>query len=558
MRLRCAPRRDQNDTPTSSCSTWLGTLGTSTSSESSFAQDFISGNPEDFEALELDTAGNRENDTEVIHFLQESLSPSTHSDGEEMSAQGHDDGGAHGLEDGDFLSFFRAHGLEDEDSHSLFQVETLMPVRTFDESILEMWSVHTEVRGLDRLNMDAMAYLWMERTAPVLRIRHVDFKYRTWMAAWGDTMALTPETLIPKVRAALHDDFAPSVDLWVGAVTPQPDQALQGHQDHFEILVQGGTGGVPSLAILHYGTLARPHTRNVPISTGNLVSCVEVLISAGASNVCSAPGMQCPCFLEDIAPFHDDNVVLRGWQRIDVYVSEVTEICTTTQFSGDSNFAFEDDVVTLFDLGQHETAGSSWADARQVLFDRVMFHAEMDDTFEALVANVVGLSQIVLFLADGQDAMFGFVTQNWHGQSLLGMVERRWEHLRGLQWDFMVLRLMPSMFDYHGRMLLLVVPPVVINSQDSHPAVVIEWTFQLRWACAAFFEARTLPLLITREELLSLFLTEVPAQMDVRVDINGIRQPPYGRMHLRGRHTCGVQMAAGPVAFHGFGGNGSG
>ena len=194
--------------------------------------------------------------------------------------------------------------------------------------------------------------------------------------------------------------------------------------------------------------------------------------------------------------------------------------------------------VTLFDLGQHETAGSSWADARQVLFDRVLFHAEMDDTFEALVANVVGLSQIVLFLADGQDAMFGFVTQNWHGQSLVGMVERRWEHLRGLQWDFMVLRLMPSMFDYRGRMLLLVVPPAVINSQDSHPAVVIEWTFQLRWACVAFFEARTLPLLITREELLSLFLTEVPAQMDVRVDINGIRQNP-----IRGVCTSGLVTA---------------
>ena len=161
VRLRCGPEREPYVSENSSCSTALGSPNT-------------------------EVGG----------------SPSTQLVDEEMVDYDPVDGGAHGLEDGD--------------SHSLFQVETFMPVRTFDESILEMWRAHTEVRGLDRLNMDAMAYLWMERTAPLLRVRHVNFKYRTWTAAWGDIMALTPETLIPKVRAALHDDFAPSVDLWVG------------------------------------------------------------------------------------------------------------------------------------------------------------------------------------------------------------------------------------------------------------------------------------------------------------------------------------------------------
>ena len=60
---------------------------------------------------------------------------------------------------------------------------------------------------------------------------------------------------------------------------------------------------------------------------------------SAAHQACNAP-----VFLEGIAPFHDDNVVLRGWQRIDVHVSEVTEICTTAQSSGDLNYAFEEDV----------------------------------------------------------------------------------------------------------------------------------------------------------------------------------------------------------------------
>ena len=422
--------------------------------------------------------------------------------------------------------------MQDE-TLSIFQVETSFTPRRIDGELEHLWESHTEVRGLDRLNMDAMTFLWMMGTAPLLRVRHVDFKHRTWTTSWGDIMALTPSNLILKVRDALHEDFAPQVDLWIGAVTPQPDQAMQGHQDHFEILAQGRRGGVPSLVVFHYGTPSRPQTRHIPVSTCSPVSCQQVLEAAGGFAMCHAPGLQCACFLEGVAPFYNDRVALRGWQRIDVYVEEAERICDPVESTHGQPQTFDEDVVAFFDLGQHDAAGSSWTEERQELFDRALFHAEMDDHFDALVAHMAHLAQVVLFLADGQEAMHGFVIQNWHGQSFVNMVEHRWEHLRGLQWDFIMLRLMPSMFDFHGRMIMLIIPPAVLLEQAAYPAVVIEWTFQLRWACASFFEARAVPLLLTRNELLSYFLVEIPAVLDVSVQVNGIRQPVYGRMHLR-------------------------
>ena len=420
-----------------------------------------------------------------------------------------------------------------EDMLSFFQVDTSFPPRRLDGELEQLWESHTEVRSLDRLNMDATAFLWMMGTTPLLRVRHVDFKHRTWTTDWGDIMALTPSSLILKVRAALHEDFAPQVDLWIGAVTPQPDQALQGHQDHFEILAQGQRGGVPSLVVFHYGTPSRPQTRHIPVSTCDPVSCQQVLEAAGGFAMCHAPGLHCACFLEGVAPFYNDRVALRGWQRIDVYVEQIEQICVSAVMPQVQPQILDDDVVALFDLGQHDAAGSSWSEERQEIVDRALFHAEMDDHFDALVTHMAHLAQVVLFLADGREAMHGFVIQNWHGQSFVNMVERRWEHLRGLHWDFIMLRLMPSMFDYHGRMVILTIPPAVLLEQDAYPAVVIEWTFQLRWACASFFEARTVPLLMTRDELLSHFLVEVPSALDVSVQVNGIRQPAYGRMHLR-------------------------
>ena len=372
------------------------------------------------------------------------------------------------------------HALE----HPPFILRSSSLPRRFDGEIESLWESHTEVRGLDRLNMDAMTFLWMMGTAPLLRVRHVDFKHRTWTTSWGDIMALTSSNLILKVRAALHEDFAPHVELWIGAVTPQPDQAMQGLQDHFEILARGRRGGVPSLVIFHHGTPYRPQTRHIPVSTCSPVTCQEVLEAARGFAMCHAPGMQCACFLEGVAPFYNDRVTLRGWQRIDVYVADVGRVCDPVDPAHGLQQAFDDDVVALFDLGQHDTAGSSWAEARQELFDRALFHAEMDDHFDALVAHMAHLAQVVLFLADGQDATHGFVIQNWRGQSFVNMVEHRWEHLGGLQWDFIMLRLMPSMFDYHGRMIMLIIPPAVLLEQNAYPEVVIEWTFQLRWACA--------------------------------------------------------------------------
>lgn len=155
-------------------------------------------------------------------------------------------------------------------------------------------------------------------------------------------------------------------------MTPQPDQAQQGLQDHFEILAQGPQRGEPSLVVFHYGTVERSHTRSVPVSTGSPVTCQEIITQAGGSGMCQAPGMHCSCFLEGVAPFNEDNVVLHGWQRIDVRAVGIDRVCDPTgpEQGAHVEFEFDDDVVTLFDLGQRDTAGSSWADARQVLFDR--------------------------------------------------------------------------------------------------------------------------------------------------------------------------------------------
>lgn len=68
------------------------------------------------------------------------------------------------------------------------------------------------MRGLERLNFDAMAYLWLQGTPPLLRIRHVDFRHRTWTTSWGSIMALTATSLVTKVRMALQDDFELQTD----------------------------------------------------------------------------------------------------------------------------------------------------------------------------------------------------------------------------------------------------------------------------------------------------------------------------------------------------------
>lgn len=74
------------------------------------------------------------------------------------------------------------------------------------------------------------------------------------------------------------------------------------------------------------------------------------------------------------------------------------------------------------------------------MVDRVLFHGEVDDHFEALAAQRSNLAQIVFFLAEGPEAVHGFVIQSWHGKSLVHMVERRWNHLRGHEWDFVPAR----------------------------------------------------------------------------------------------------------------------
>ena len=93
--------------------------------------------------------------------------------------------------------------------------------------------------------------------------------------------------------------------------------------------------------------------------------------------------------------------------------------------------------------------------------------------------------------------------------------------------------MIPSIFDYHSRMLLLFTPPSVAARQDTDPAVIIEWTFQLRWACVSFFETRTFSALLPRNELLESFFPSRPASLEVAVQVNGIGRPTYGRMRLR-------------------------
>ena len=51
--------------------------------------------------------------------------------------------------------------------------------------------------------------------------------------------------------------------------------------------------------------------------------------------------------------------------EIDVYVEDRSRACTLTPHSP-SDAEEEGDIFALFDIGQHETAGSSWAYARQV------------------------------------------------------------------------------------------------------------------------------------------------------------------------------------------------
>lgn len=124
------------------------------------------------------------------------------------------------------------------------------------------------------------------------------------------------------------------------------------------------------MVIFHYGTEARPRTRKgAPVSTGSPVTSLEIVSQAGGAGLCQALMMQCLCYLEGVAPFGRGSVLLRGWQKIDVHVVDQSRVCeqeVPQQNPADE----EEDLLALFDLGQHETAGSSWADARQVLVDR--------------------------------------------------------------------------------------------------------------------------------------------------------------------------------------------
>lgn len=228
------------------------------------------------------------------------------------------------------------------------------------------------MQGLERLNLDATAFLWAQGSAPLIRIRHVDYKMRTWTTTWGDEMTMAPGHLALKVRAALHHEVPPQEDLWIGAVVPQTDDALSGHQHHFQVLVQGPQRGTPSLVLVHYGTASRPQVRVVPVSTTNPVTCRELTAQAGCTGLCHAPGIRCQCYLEGVAPFGTDRVFLRGWQKIEVHVEVRHQVCE--QAAPSTNEAEEEgDTFALFDLGEHETAGSSWAYARQVMVDRVLF-----------------------------------------------------------------------------------------------------------------------------------------------------------------------------------------
>ena len=69
--------------------------------------------------------------------------------------------------------------------------------------------------------------------------------------------------------------------------------------------------------------------------------------------MCHAPGLHCACFLEGVAPFYNDRVALRGWQRIDVYVEQIEQICVSAVMPQVQPQILDDDVVALFDLCQH-------------------------------------------------------------------------------------------------------------------------------------------------------------------------------------------------------------
>lgn len=54
---------------------------------------------------------------------------------------------------------------------SFFEVEAFQPVLDFPEETYHLWRAHRQVRGLDRLNLDAMAFLWVQGSPPLLLIR---------------------------------------------------------------------------------------------------------------------------------------------------------------------------------------------------------------------------------------------------------------------------------------------------------------------------------------------------------------------------------------------------
>ena len=84
------------------------------------------------------------------------------------------------------------------------------------------------------------------------------------------------------------------------------------------------------------------------------------------------------------------------------------------------------------------------------------------------------------------------------------------------------------MFDPFERFLIVLVHHTAITVAPTHPTIVVEWIFQLRWSCASFLQTRVVPQLLPFADILVIVPMLVGARPErIRISRNGVSQDPF-------------------------------